>query len=146
MRTPITRWLAFIAGVLALAALLAGDRRSALDSLSPVHLATWIREQRRGLRVLDLRSRADFETYHIPGAEHVPADSLYLVSFGAGQTFVLYSDGALPNTLPRSPTARVYVLRGGLTGWLTDVINPRLARPTTPEQESQVRSRRELTE
>jgi hypothetical protein len=63
------------------------------DHVTAVELAGWIRERRPGLRVFDLQSDADFVAYHIPGAEHIPLESLASAPFRTTNTLVLRRRG-----------------------------------------------------
>ena len=58
--------------VLAVGAAVVGNPHSlgATDErIRPIQLAAWIKDQRPGLRVVDLRSPAAFDDYHLPTAE-----------------------------------------------------------------------------
>ncbi|AHG92461.1 Rhodanese-like protein (plasmid) [Gemmatirosa kalamazoonensis] len=102
------------------------------DHVSALELAGWIRDRRPGLRVLDVRSAAEFETYHIPSAEHVPLATLAAMRPRAGETLVLYSEGGAHAgqawVLLRALGFRdVYFLAGGLLDWMEDVMRPAVA-------------------
>jgi rhodanese-related sulfurtransferase len=97
------------------------------DHVDAVELARWIRGRKPGLRVLDLRTRAEFEQYHIPSSVHVPLAELVAHDFPRGDTLVLVSDGgghaAQGWVLMRARGyANVFFLRGGLQEWEEDVI------------------------
>jgi rhodanese-related sulfurtransferase len=148
-----TRWLAIGAiGLAALASLAGSPYRAhhatidvALlaqtvareeDHVTALELAQWIKERRPGLRVLDVRSRQEFDAYHLPTAEQLSLDSLATASFRARETLVLYSEGgahaAQAWVLLRALGYRhVFFLRGGLYEWLEQVMNPTLT-DTTP--------------
>ena len=51
-----------------------------VDHVSPEQLADWIIRGGADYRIIDLRSPADFEQYHIPGAENVPITGLAAIS------------------------------------------------------------------
>ena len=111
------------------------------DHVSALELAAWIRDRKPGLRVIDLRPAADFETYHVPGAERVAIESLGSATFQADDTLVLISDGgahaAQAWVFVRAMGHRnVYFLRGGINEWLDDVMNP-----NGPSQEAAALSR-----
>src|SRR5437868_10440221 len=106
----LTRWLAIAALGLALLAPLAGSpyrshhgdvdvaslaRTVAReeDHVTALELAQWIKDRRRGLRVLDVRSREEFDAYHVPTAEYLPLDAVATTPFHANETLVLYSEG-----------------------------------------------------
>lgn len=101
------------------------------DHVSARQLAEWIRDRRAGLRVIDVRSPAEFHDYAIPTAENVPIDQLARSRFAADQTIVLYSqEGAHAGqawVMLRSlgVTQAVFV-RGGLADWREEVLSPSL--------------------
>jgi rhodanese-related sulfurtransferase len=107
------------------------------DHVTAIELAQWIKDRRAGLRVVDVRPRADFELYHIPTAEPITLDSLASTRFRADETIVLYSEGAGHAAqgwvfLRALGYRKVYFLREGLYEWLDQVMNPTLA-PGQPD-------------
>ncbi len=113
------------------------------DHVTALELATWIKDRKPGLRVIDVRPAADFERYHLPTAERMALDTLVTAPFRDEETIVLYSDGgahaAQGWVLLRARGHRqVYFLRGGLADWLEDVMNPALAPDTTPDARARV--------
>lgn len=107
------------------------DRQT--DHVDAVELATWIRDRKPGLRVLDVRSDSEYAAYHIPSAEHAPLERVVTMSPRGGETLVLYSEGGAHAgqawVLLRALGFRdVFFLRGGLLDWLDDVMNPTVGR------------------
>jgi len=105
------------------------------DHVTALELAQWIKDRRPGLRVLDVRSREEYERYHLPTAERLALDSLATVPFHADDTLVLYSEGGAHAAqawvfLRALGYHHVYFLRGGLYEWLEQVMNPTLADTT----------------
>jgi rhodanese-related sulfurtransferase len=101
----------------------------AMQPVSALQLAQWIREGRPGLRVLDLRDSSAFEARHIPSAEAFAPMALSSVLPTPGETLVVYSDDDLRDTqgaawLAAAGHARVYVVRGGMSAWMREVIDP----------------------
>jgi rhodanese-related sulfurtransferase len=99
------------------------------DHVTAIELARWIRDRKPGLRVVDVRDSSTFESYHIPGAEHVPLSRIASAAFDPGETIVLYSDGGAHAAqawvfLRALGNEQVYFLRGGLHEWLDTVMNP----------------------
>ena len=108
------------------------------DHVTAVELAGWIREKRPGLRVVDLQSDADFAAYHVPGAKHIPLQSLASAPFRATDTLVLYSAGGAHAAqawvfLQALGYRQVYFLRGGVREWLDEVMSPTLQTNASPE-------------
>lgn len=101
------------------------------DQVTAIELAGWIKERRGGVRIVDVRESAEFEEYHIPSAERVSLSDLATTPFRRDETIVLYSDGGAHASegwvfLRSLGYKRVYFLRGGLYGWLDEVMNPAL--------------------
>lgn len=102
---------------------LAADVIHERDHVTGAELAAWIRDGKPGLRVLDLRSEADFAAFHIPGAVHMPLDAVVDARFEPAETLVLVSDGGTHAGqgwvfLRARGYRHVYFLRGGINEWL----------------------------
>jgi rhodanese-related sulfurtransferase len=151
-RVTVHRLLAAVALVLGVLALFAGSpyanrgidvRRLAKevaeekDHVTATELATWIRERKPRLRVLDLRTQREFDAYHVPGSERIPLDELVTkVRFAKDETLVLISDGGAHAAqawvfLRALGHEHVYFLRGGLGEWTRDVLDPAHPTPLT---------------
>ena len=157
-QSRVTRWLAVVALALAVLAPIAGSPYVAHhasidvaalartvareeDHVTALELAQWIKERRRGLRVLDVRSMEEYNTYHLPTAEHLDLDSLTSAPFRADETLVLYSEGGAHAAqawvfLRALGYAKVFFLRGGLYEWLEQVMNPTRADTTAAARDS----------
>jgi rhodanese-related sulfurtransferase len=101
------------------------------DHVTAVELATWIRDDHAGLRVLDIRPDSEFREFHIPGAKNVALTELSRMPLDSSATYVLYSEGGTHAAqgwflLQARGIENVYFLRGGLYEWLEQVMNPRL--------------------
>jgi rhodanese-related sulfurtransferase len=108
------------------------------DHVSAIELATWIKDRKPGLRVMDVRSVAEFERYHVPTAERIALDTLVTTPFSDRETVVLYSDEGAHAAqgcvfLRARGHRQVYFLRGGLANWLEEVMNPTLASDAAPD-------------
>ena len=109
------------------------------DHVTAIELAEWIKDRRRGLRVLDVRSAPEYAEYHIPTAANMPLRALPTAGLSTTDTIVLYSaEGAHAAQgwvfLQALGHRRVYFLRGGLADWLQDVMNPSLPEHATPAE------------
>jgi rhodanese-related sulfurtransferase len=115
---------------------LARNVESEEDHVTALELAQWIKDRRPGLRVVDVRSPAEFDAYHVPTAERIDIGQLIDTPFRLDETIVLYSEGGAHAAqgwvfLRALGLRHVYFLRGGLYEWLDDVINPTIsANPT----------------
>jgi rhodanese-related sulfurtransferase len=99
------------------------------DHVSARQLATWIRAQKPGLRVVDVRDAKAFADDAIPTAENLPIDRLVRAAFKPGETVVLYSqEGAHAGQawvlLKTRGVADVVFIPGGLADWWEEVMTP----------------------
>ena len=109
------------------------------DHVGPRDLADWLIAGRSDFRLLDLRGAAEFAEYHIPGAESAPLATLASLPLDRTERIVLYSEGEAHASqawmlLRAEGFTAAYALTGGLDAWKDDVLFPRLAEATTPEQ------------
>ncbi|HXH38081.1 MAG TPA: rhodanese-like domain-containing protein [Thermoanaerobaculia bacterium] len=127
------RVLAALAALLGVLALFAGSpyrARPAALSVTAVELAEWIRDRKPELRIIDLRTEEQFDDYHLPRAERMAAESLAATPFKPEETIVLVSGDA--RAAEALGNRKVYVLRGGLHGWIDEVMNPTVAENASP--------------
>lgn len=109
------------------------------DHVTAVKLAKWIRDDKAGLRILDIRSDSEFDDFHIPRATHMPLADIARMPLDSAATYVLYSEGGTHAAqgwflLRARGVKNAFFLRGGLYEWLEEVMNPRVAS-TTPQAE-----------
>ena len=102
------------------------------DHVTARELAEWIRSNKPGLRVLDIRTESEYAAYHIPSAEKVSLPDVAARASVPGETLVLYSEGGAHAAqawvlLRARGHQRVYFLRGGLLDWIDDVMTPVVA-------------------
>lgn len=151
------RVLAGAAGALALLALVAGDPyRSPTTSdsgisqalgieiddthrVSAIQLAEWVRGRRPELRVLDLRTRSQYEEFNLPKAELTALSQLGTTEFDSTATLVVYANDA--ETAQRGwlilralGYPNVYYMKDGIGEWLGDIMNPTVS-PDASERE-----------
>ena len=101
------------------------------DHVTALELAQWIKD-RRGVRILDLRPPAQFDSLRIPRAERVTIDSLTTIGLSSGDTIVLYSEAGAHAAqawvfLRALGFRHVFFLRGGIYEWIDQVLSPTLA-------------------
>jgi rhodanese-related sulfurtransferase len=106
------------------------------DHITAVELAEWIKERRAGLRIVDVRTQDEYDTFHVPTAERIPIDSLTTSSLRPSEIVVLYSEGGAHAAqawvfLRALGYSKVYFLRGGLYEWLEQVMSPGLPANAT---------------
>src|SRR5689334_5338687 len=109
------------------------------DHVTATELAKWIRDDKTGLRVIDIRSDSEFNEFHIPGARRVALGEIARMPLDSAATYVLYSEGGTHAAqawflLRARGVNQVFFLRGGLYEWLEQVMNPRVLS-TTPQAE-----------
>jgi rhodanese-related sulfurtransferase len=119
------------------------------DQVTARDLAGWIIAGRANYRLLDVRDAAQYDAYHIPGAELVPLTSLPDRSFAPTEKLVVYADGAVRSAqawfLLRAGGARnAYLLQGGLDAWKAEVLFPTMTAEPTPEQQRRDEERRNV--
>ena len=107
------------------------------DHVTAFELAKWIRDDKAGLRILDIRSDSEYDDFHIPRAIRVPLAEVARMPIDSAATYVLYSEGGTHAAqawflLRARGVDNVFFLRGGLYEWLEQVMNPRVAS-TTPQ-------------
>jgi 3-mercaptopyruvate sulfurtransferase SseA len=120
------------------------------DHVDAVELAAWIRDQKRGLRVIDVRTAAEFAGYHVPSAENVPLERLSHAGLKPTDTVVLYSQGGAHAAqawvmLRALGLRQVFFLSGGLDEWLTDVMSPVLPDDATPDEKLAFKTTAEIS-
>jgi rhodanese-related sulfurtransferase len=113
------------------------------DHVSARQLAEWIRDRRSGLRVIDVRSPAEFRDDAIPTAENLPVDQLLRARFAPDQTIVLYSqEGAHAGQawvmLRALGVTHAVFVPGGLADWREDVLNPLLPADGSPAERARI--------
>ncbi len=162
---PTHRWLGGAALVLGVGAALAGKRSGSgqidvaqlarivereEDHVTATELGTWIKARRPRLRVIDLRSSADFDSLHIPQAEQVAIDTLDRIRFASDETIVLYSEGGAHSAqawvfLRALGHSNVFFLRGGVHEWVDEVLSPGLPADATDAERARFAKSSELS-
>jgi len=152
--SPIARRpspLALLALVLAIGAAAVGSPSATSGSIKPVaplRLAEWIRDRHPGLRLIDLRSEAAFDDYHVPTAERQSAGSLATLRWARDQVVVLYAGedaDAMEGARALNGRVRTYVLRGGAAAWIAEVMSPSLVAGASVEERTAFAKTSELS-
>lgn len=121
---------------------IAGEISREQDHVDPLDLATWIRDRREGLRIIDVREGLDSAAYVIPGAESVSLDRVASLAVAPGESVVLYSDGGTHAAqawvlLRARGITNVHVLKDGMAAWEDEVLAPRI--PSVADDSAQRR-------
>ncbi|NQV33990.1 MAG: YeeE/YedE family protein [Phycisphaeraceae bacterium] len=118
--------------------------------LEPVQLAESLMTRRRDMTVWDLRSETDFETYHIPSAQHVALSNVTSHKIPNDKTTILYADDGQHaaqawSAITEQGVENVFVLQGGLASWFDEILFPDLTvargRDKTAIEKTKRRSR-----
>jgi rhodanese-related sulfurtransferase len=102
------------------------------DAIIPESLAATIMQNGTGgLTLIDLRSAAEFDGYHIPGARRMGDADLDQVSLPAASTIIVYDSATTTASrawllLKSQGYRRVYVLSGGIAAWRESILHPPL--------------------
>jgi rhodanese-related sulfurtransferase len=115
------------------------------DHVTASELARWIRDDKRGLRVLDIRPDSEYGEFHIPGAIRVPITDIATMPLDSAATYVLYSEGGTHAAqawflLRARGAEHSYFLRGGLYDWLDQVMSPRVAADAPQAERDSIRA------
>jgi rhodanese-related sulfurtransferase/uncharacterized membrane protein YedE/YeeE len=99
--------------------------------LGSVQLAESLMARRRDMTVLDLRSETDFETYHIPSAQHVAPSDVTSHNIPNDKTIILCADDGQCaaqawSDITEQGFENVFVLQGGLERWFDEILFPDL--------------------
>ena len=105
------------------------------DHVTAPELARWIRDDKTGLRVIDIRPDSDYAELHIPSATRADLREIARMPLDSGATYVLYSEGGTHAAqgwflLKARGVERAFFLRGGLYEWLDQIMMPQVAAST----------------
>jgi rhodanese-related sulfurtransferase len=109
------------------------------DHVDALQLAGWIRARKPGLRVIDIRTPAEYAAGAIPTAENIPLDRLMTRTFAPSDVLVLYSEGGAHAgqawlLLRAIGVANAWFIAGGMADWREDVMAPVLSPTATAEE------------
>ena len=115
------------------------------DHVTAVELARWIRDDKAGLRVIDIRPDSEYAEFHIPGARRVALGDVARMPLDSAATYVLYSEGGTHAAqgwflLKARGAENAFFLRGGLYEWLEQVMSPRVASNTPQATRDSIRA------
>ena len=112
---------------------------------SPDEVATMIIEKNPELQLIDVRSKDDYEKYHLPGAMNIPLTDILSSDYEdiLNQDIkmnVFYSNGSTKSNeawmlLRQLGYENNYVLQGGLNYWAETIMNPQRPPSTSPDDE-----------
>jgi rhodanese-related sulfurtransferase len=111
---------------------------------SAIGLAQRLHDRQPGLRVVDLRSEAAYQDYHLPQAKRLTAEEFLASLDSTGSSIVVvYGSGdgmarVAADTAHEAGYDQVYFLADGVGEWLEEVLNPALDTSGTLEQRAEV--------
>jgi sulfur-carrier protein adenylyltransferase/sulfurtransferase len=113
--------------------------------ITPETVADMIIKKDPSLRLIDVRSRDDFEKFSLPGAINIPVTDLLSDQFTdiLNQDIkmnIFYSNGTITANEAWMVTRQLgfknnYVLEGGLNYWFDAILNPQKPASTSPDEE-----------
>ena len=122
------------------------------DHMEPEELADRLLAGEPGIRVVDIRSKREYQAFHIRGAVNVRLQELpgYLAPFKNRDLIILYSNGMTHPAQARDSLARqgftnVYFLTDGLQGFMERCLKPLSLRsqPVLPQGAAKINKWRE---
>jgi hypothetical protein len=119
------------------------------DKIKPETLAEWLIEGKSDFVLIDLRNPEEFEKYTLPEAENIPLVTLPEADLYRNQKLILFADDNLRAAqgwyiLKSKGFKNVYILDGGLEGWKSNVLFPRLSSNPTKEELSQFEKKKAI--
>ena len=110
--------------------------------ISAPELAERIVSRDSTLRVFDLRSRAEYDRFHVPGATHTTLRSLAREPLPSDATTVVYANRLAHATrgwatLSGRSVRDVRILRGGAYEWIVRIHDPRIAVDATDSERAE---------
>ena len=115
------------------------------DHVTATELARWIRDDKSGLRVIDIRPDSDYAEFHVPGATRADLREIARMPLDSGATYVLYSEGGTHAAqgwflLRARGVEHAFFLRGGLYEWLEQIMAPQVASSTPQAERDSIRA------
>jgi len=113
--------------------------------VSPAEALDYMYDNKVQMRLIDLRSEADFNTFHLSGAENVPFSELatyipdWQVEITSDMVVLLIGNGETTTTeawkmLTAESIPNVYILDGGMNNWIATFDTPTDGIDLTPQQ------------
>jgi thiosulfate/3-mercaptopyruvate sulfurtransferase len=127
--------------------------QSGKDHIEPEELAKRIMANDQALTLVDIRSKEEFNAFHLKGASNIPMSQLpeALASKRGQGLIILYSNGMTHPAQARDSLTRlgfpnVLFLTDGLAGFFDKVLKPASLRegPVTPEKAADIRAARQF--
>jgi rhodanese-related sulfurtransferase len=124
---------------------LLNEAKTRTQYVTPEAVADMVVKKDPTLRLIDVRSQAEFEKFSLPGAINVPiadllSDQYVDILNQDVKMNVFYSNGSLTANEAWMVTRQLgyknnYVLEGGLNYWFDAILNPKKPASTSPDEE-----------
>ena len=120
------------------------------STITALELARWIRGDKPGLRVIDVRDSQAFASFAIPGAEHVSLGRVARTGWKPGEIVIVYGEDESSAThaavaLRRAGVRDAFVLRGGVGEWARTIASPVLPPNPAPDEAAIAREIAEMS-
>jgi len=119
--------------------------KSRSELISPDELAQWLVAKDPSIQLIDVRTPAEYERYHLDDALNIPLADILNKKYRDildqdVKTNILYSNGTLFAQqawmiLRQLGYHNNYVLQGGLNYWFANILNPQAPSPFSPDEE-----------
>jgi len=119
--------------------------KSRSELISPDELAQWLVAKDPSIQLIDVRTPAEYERYHLDDALNIPLADILNKKYRDildqdVKTNILYSNGTLFAQqawmiLRQLGYRNNYVLQGGLNYWFANILNPQTPSPFSPDEE-----------
>jgi rhodanese-related sulfurtransferase len=119
------------------------------DHITVEALAETIMKGTSDYTVVDIRTKKEYEEYHIPTATNIPLAELVDTKLAKDEKIALYSEGGIHSSqawylMKARGYLNVYFLTGGLDEWKENILFPSLPANATPEQTALFEKRKGL--
>jgi rhodanese-related sulfurtransferase len=109
------------------------------DKVDAMTLADWLIKEKADFTLVDLRNEKEYSEYNIPNSINIKMEDLLTSDLMRNQKILLYGDDDVTSAqawflLKSSNYKAVYILHGGMNVWKNEILFPKLAADTTPEQ------------
>ena len=140
MKITLNKIFAVVAILFSVLAAIAGNPFSSKKSyVNPEQLADSLIARKQNILVVDIRSKKDFNEYHIPSAINSVPGLANINNFNKNEMIVFYSgrdnnSKTYQYNFEEAGFKKAYFLKGGIDGWMNKVIFPILPRNASDKE------------
>ena len=103
-----------------------------IEYLRTYQVAEWIMEKREDFIIIDVRTLIEFNTYHIPSAQHITYLNNTSEMISPDQIIILYAKNTESTIeswlkLKQRGFENIYLMQGGINSWAKDILFPDLS-------------------